>query len=62
MIINKQQQKDLEMLRSTSSVDYLASYTQIGYIIRDVMDIVMNNDSNVVKNLGNTCEAQCANK
>gem|GEM_PF-5484929 len=50
------------MLRSTSSVDYLASYTQIGYIIRDVMDIVMNNDSNVVKNLGNTCEAQCANK
>lgn len=62
MIINKQQQKDLEMLRSTSSVDYLASYTQIGYIIRDVMDVVMNNDSNVVKNLGNTCEAQCTNK
>jgi hypothetical protein len=60
--LNKQHKNDLGMMWSTNSVDYLAYYTNIGYRIRDVIEIIGTKDKNLVKNIGNVCEIQCSNK
>lgn len=62
-IVNYQQKNDdLSLLWSTNSTDYLAYYTNIGYRIREVIDIIWDKDKGIVKSLGNLCEVQCANK
>lgn len=61
-IVNNQQKNDLDVLWSTTSVDFLAYYTNIGYRIREVIGIISIWDQSIVKNLGNICEYQCSNK
>lgn len=61
-IVNNQQKNDLDVLWSTTSVDFLSYYTNIGYRIREIIGIISIWKQSIVTNLGNICEYQCSNK
>ncbi|MCF7834965.1 hypothetical protein K9M48_02820 [Candidatus Gracilibacteria bacterium] len=60
--VNKKHQDELSVLVSIDPTPYLQFYTQIGYRIRDVIDIIGSKDKNLIKNIGTVCELQCSNK